>query len=672
MDRVNSTTVVRAAVHKQYRNIWCKKLPWSVDEATFRESARGLLCRNVAMGNTKKPEIRHQSRRDFATVGSRSTAINRNAARKVTKQTSRRKEKGGSSGSGGVPPWIRWSAVLGILGAICAVVGYWGLVFYFETRLPEVFAPEDYEARTQQVSRIFSEDGRVLLELGEERRTIVPAKQLPKIIKYAVLAAEDADFYEHDGLDYWGMARAMYKNLRDQRYSQGASTITQQVAKTFYLSTEKTIARKLKEVVLARQLEQKLSKDDILYLYLNQIYWGHGRYGVYEAARHYFAKKPSALSLAQAALLSGLIAAPERYTPFRNFAKAKERQAFVLDQMVSRGWIPKKRAEKAKRENVKAQLNIKHTNDRFIGVGAYATEAVRKQLKEELGSDRLKRGGLRIFTSLDARMQVHAERAVRNGLRNNLDRNYRFARPIARKGKKGVQRFIKRLTRRIPKRGVRSGEIVSGIVMSVDVKQKAYVVNFGMGPALMPFAHVERYSKSVPRRKARTLYAVGDVLRVSPKLDAPQPWGADDSRPQVNLEQGPQAALVAIAPRSRRIKALVGGYDFKSHPFNRAIQAKRQAGSTFKPLVYAAGMETGRIDPLTRVRNVPESYRMGPGRYWKPRNFGGTYDGKNYTLRQALAQSINIVAVKVLEKFVGVLQIIFYFYLIKHLIKLCQ
>ncbi len=537
---------------------------------------------------------------------------------------------------------FKWGIAAGLLGMILAMLGYWGLVFYFEHRLPEIFEPDDYIARTSQVTRVMSADGDVLSEIGHERRTVVASKDIPKLVKLAVLAAEDADFYDHDGLDYFGMARAMYKNVRDQKISQGASTITQQVAKTFFLSAERTVSRKLKEVVLARRLEHELAKDDILYLYLNQIYWGHGRYGVGEAARFYFGKKLSSLTLSDAALLAGMIAAPERFSPFRDERRATERRAFVLDQMARHDFIDRKRADHAKRQPIR--LNFR--GDPRLGLGGYAMDMVQAWLRDEFGAARVERGGLRVYTTLDARMQSEGEDAMQRGLRA-VDRKYDLARPIEHLSKRRIPAYVAKLQSGISDSGVRSGGVVLGVVTGVNRKDKSYSVDLGLGDCRLPFRVVDRYRGHL---EPWELFIVGDVLRVSPRLTLTVERMAMGARPTLNLDQGPQGALVAVDPHSRHIKALVGGFDHKTHPFNRAKSARRQAGSTFKPIAMAAALESGIYEPLSLLRNVPESYKMGGGRYWKPRNFSNTYDGRRYTARMALAKSINVIAVKIMEK----------------------
>ncbi len=538
--------------------------------------------------------------------------------------------------------WLRRGVLLMVLGLLSIVVSYWAVVFYFEHKLPDIFTVQDYLESAQEMSRVLGSKGEVLEELGEQKRTVALQEEIPELVKQAVLAAEDADFYTHGGLDYWGMARAMWRNIRQQRIREGASTITQQVAKTFFLSSERTISRKLREVVLARELEKKLSKDEILFLYLNQIYWGHGRYGVREAAQFYFGKTLAEVTLADAALLAGLIAAPERFSPFNDEQKARERRAFVLDQMAKHSFATSEATQAAKHEPIK--LNFAPTPE--LGVGAYAVAMVDRVVVEKVGEARMKRGGLRIYTTIDTRMQRAAELAMQKGL-EDIDLQYGLARPIEQLPTSRIPDRIEQLRRLHLSRGIRSGEVVLGVVTAKDTVAKYYVVNVGFGACRLPFAGVRRYTEGV---EPEALFEVGDVIRVSPRLALTGPWADDAIPPLVNLDLGPQGALVAIDPRTREVKSLVGGYDFDTHPFNRASMARRQAGSTFKPFVYAAALEAGVIEPTTRFDNVPESYRVGPHDFWTPRNYSGTYDGRSYTARLALAKSINVIAVKALEK----------------------
>jgi penicillin-binding protein 1A len=541
---------------------------------------------------------------------------------------------------------IRAAIILSLIGIVLAIGSYWSLVLYFESRLPPVFEPEDYVANAAQITRVYSRQGDVLAVIGDESRTVVPFEAFPKIVKDAVLAAEDADFYKHTGLDYWGMMRAMYANIRDQRIRQGASTITQQVAKTFYLTSERTFARKLEEIVLTRKLEQKLSKDEILYLYLNQIYWGHGRYGVVEAAWFYFRKDLQSLTLNECALLAGLISAPERFSPLRDMKKAIQRRDFVIDQMASKfDYVTPELATKIKREPIRP----KPEREPHIGLGRYGVDMVKRLLAEKFDSKLIRRGGLQVWTTIDTNMQRKAEASVTEKL-TELDRTYRLWKPIERKplSRERIPKYVQALRKKLPKKGLRSGRIVLGVVTGTDLKNHAYRVDVGLGDMHLPFSAVERYVQQ--GQTVDTLYRVGDVLRVSPRFNLENARDGVDTSNILTLDQGLQAALVSIEPKTRAIRAIVGGYSHSTHPFNRATLAKRQAGSTFKPIVFAAGIETGAISTDTTMINVPESYRNGRGRYWKPRNFSNKYDGKEYSMEEALAKSINVIAVKVLEK----------------------
>ena len=541
--------------------------------------------------------------------------------------------------------WVRGGLALFVFGIVCAVIGYWALIFYYQHQLPQIVSVEDYRKMARELTRIVSDDGAVLAELGEERRSLVDPSDIPKHVKDAVLAAEDADFYQHGGLDYFGMARAMYRNIRNVRIKEGASTITQQVAKTLFLSSERTVSRKLKEVVLAHELESKLSKDEILYLYLNQIYWGHGRYGIKEAARHYFGKSLKELTIADAALLAGLLPAPERFSPFNSEQKARERRAFVLDQMAQHGFLARELTDAAKREPMRLNL----TPDPNLGIGAYAAAMAEREVIEILGAERVKQGGLRIVTTIDVRMQREAERMVRSELAK-IDTQFGWAAPLEQLPPSRIPDRIAVMRDAVRGRGIRSGEIVTGVVTAVDAAHKSYSVHVGLGLGRLSFASLSRYRGG---RSPEAVFAVGDVLRVSPRLPLTGEWPDDARLPQLTAELGPQAALVAIDPATRAIKALVGGYDYETHPFNRASMSRRQAGSTIKPFVYGAALEAGVITPSTRFDNVPESYPTGGGKWWTPKNYSGGYDGKSYSARLSLAKSINVVAVKVLEK-VGV------------------
>jgi penicillin-binding protein 1A len=309
--------------------------------------------------------------------------------------------------------------------------------------------------------------------------------------------------------------------------------------------------------------------------------------------------------------------------------------------MVANGFVTSVDADNAKKEPIR--LNFK--GDPHIGLGSYAMDVVRREVVKHVGEERFKKGGLKVFTSLHSHLQREAEKSVQKGLRR-VDREYGLGTARKRVRKKHFARQLKRMKSLRAGSSVRSGEIVEGLITKVSPERQLLMVNFGYGNGQIPFTSLKRY---VGNGKPEQFYRVGDVIRVSPRDRWPQSLATDVKAPLLNIDQGPQAALVAIDPHSRQIKAMVGGYSHRTHPFNRAVQARRQAGSTFKPFVYGAAIESGIAHAMTEMQNLPESYRMGPGKYWKPRNFSKSYDGRFYTLRMALAKSINVIAVKVLE-----------------------
>ncbi|MEZ4266793.1 MAG: PBP1A family penicillin-binding protein [Myxococcota bacterium] len=417
--------------------------------------------------------------------------------------------------------------LLGVVGALLGFVLFRGVTVYLEAELPEVLTVADYRAHALQTTRVCAADGSVIAEWWRERRTVVPGDRIPLHVRLAAVAAEDGDFYEHEGLDIPGMLRAVVVNLRDGRYSQGASTITQQVARSFYLSQEKTLQRKVLEVFLARKLERHLEKDEILELYLNQIYFGHGRWGIAEAARHFLGKSVQALSVADAALLMGLVPAPERLNPIDDPEGARARRDRVLDRMVARGFVDAEAAQAAKRAPVP-----RVAKEDAVIPASWFVDAVRRRLEVAVGADRLTGGGLRIDTTLRPDAQAALEQAMATHL------------------------------------------------------------------------------------------------------------GTADA--------SPEGAAVLMDPATREVLALVGGKDFERSPYNRAVQARRQAGSTFKPFVYGAGMEAGVLTPATTYPNALTCY-PGGGRRWCPGNADGRHDGAQVTVAEALSRSLNVVAVQAMR-----------------------
>ena len=540
---------------------------------------------------------------------------------------------------------VRAAVLLGLLGAIGAVGFIW-VVGDVAEDLPRIFNYEEYLEHSDQASYILSAEGKILRAFFEERRTVVRKEEIPEVMKYAAIAAEDADFYSHEGIDYLGIARAMWKNIRERRFAQGASTITQQVARSFHLTQEKNIQRKLREAVLARELERRLTKDELISLYLNQIYFGHGRYGVEEASRFYFGRGVKELGLAEAALLAGVINSPERLSPYKHPERALKRRSYVLKQMVSKGFVDSERGEAA----LEAPLGILNSRPRRKDEAPYFVDVVRRRIKQTLGSDRLKKGGLRIETTLSLPAQHAAEEAVRKGLAQ-VDLDTQTWKPIKRfssreEGQKYLDKWAKKHGESLG-----DGKLIP-VVATGQVSEGRALVDTLTGEGVLELS-------AVASRLKAAIEGAAEGGPSAPSSFSPLRGGlyyasatgnSSGDRPVLQPEIGPQAALVAIDPTTREVRALVGGDDADRHPFNRAIQARRQAGSCFKPIVYAAGVETGSIKEDSLFFNTPETYRLPNGKSWVPRNFSGKYDGSRMSLADALSKSVNVVAVQVLSR----------------------
>jgi len=503
----------------------------------------------------------------------------------------------------------------GIVGAV-----FW--VYASDPALPRMSSARDY--RPPVVTRVTDRHGRLLGEILGERRTVVPLGRIPRVLRDAVLAAEDAEFYRHRGLDWAGMVRAFFANLRAGRFAQGGSTITQQVVKTFFLGPERTLRRKIQEVILARRLESELSKDEILFLYLNQIYFGHGRYGVEEAARYYFSHGVERVDLAEAALLAGLPQAPEALSPLKHADRAARRRAYVLDQMVRRGLATPDQARQATAK----KLPRRPRHEPHLGTAPEMVDRVRAELLARRGQAELDRLGAQVTTTLDASIQAAAREALEDGLRA-LDRRQRLARPIKRLEGEALARHLRGLR-------VRPGAAVDGIVVQVNDTRRAVQFDLGAGRRGSLDLGADGRVLEADKRPSE-VFKKGDVWRVRPDPDR----GAT----ALALDQLPQGALVALEPRTGEVRALVGGYDFLAGGFDRALAARRQPGSSFKPIVYAAAIESRRLTPATVIDDAPEVFAS-----WKPKNYdGGTFRGP-VRLRVALADSVNTVAVRVLEQ----------------------
>lgn len=517
--------------------------------------------------------------------------------------------------------------LLWILPALVAMgMGAAGGVFAaYVQDLPTLDALEQYSPSL--VTTLYSDEDEPFAAFFEQRRILVSLNKIPPYLIEALLATEDTRFYSHRGIDPRGIARALLTNLRTLRRAEGGSTITQQLAKVLFLTPEKSLARKMKEILLAFQIEREYPKDKILEMYFNQIYFGHGAYGVEAAAQTYFGKSVDELNLAEAAMLAGLPRAPNTYSPIVDKERARRRRGVVLQRMVEEGFITTEQAE--------AAAAIPFDERAFAAVRSqapYFVEYVRQYLEERYGSYALYHGGLKVYTTLNVRLQQAADQSLTQGLREiDQQKGLRLAGggPTAR------------VTPRRPGAPLRPGLVVEGVIQRVTAR--------GI------HVTVDGYSGEIPFKAMRV--AEGPKLadafhpddRVLVRLEA-----VDHNRKTLTLalaqEPEMEGALLALDPRTGQIKAMVGGYDFQRSKFNRAIQARRQPGSAFKPFVYAAAFDLG-LTPSTIFEDSPVSFPAtidGEQKEWSPENYDQTFRGP-VTLRQGLEQSINVVAVKLLE-----------------------
>ncbi len=542
-------------------------------------------------------------------------------------------------------PWKKWlkrAAAIAAIGAIVAALGIALVVRHFEAGLPGVGELRDYQA--PQVTRVLARDGTLLAELFTQRRTVVPIASLPAHVKLAVLAAEDAGFYEHQGLNYWGIARAMLVNLRSRGARQGGSTITQQVVKNLLLnSRERTLSRKIREALLSRRLEQELGKDEILELYLNNIYFGRGRYGIEEAARDDFGKSAKDLDDRRRQRSSpGRIADPRDYGPRASMPLALARRAYVLGQMREKGFLSD--AQWAGRD-----AGACHAGACDRGVErarARRPSSSAEGVLYRIEPDVARVGGFTITTSIDAKLQAAARRAVREALgaydkRHGAQDALKAPATADRKGRSPPPRDA--LT---PFEGTPSFEqhrVLVGTVAAADDAAGTFDVRVGTALGVVRLGDYERYN---PRGLAPSAFApVGARVRVS--LLGPVPAagaGGVEVRVPLRLESGPEGALVAIDVRTREILALVGSYEGQAGALDRATQSRRQPGSTFKPIVYSYAIHSRRFTPATLVDPTPDVFEGG----YHPSNFEGWKGHDPLRLREALANSVNVAAVRVL------------------------
>lgn len=516
---------------------------------------------------------------------------------------------------------------------IATTVAIYFIYSHINEDLPRISCLKNY--RPPGITTVYSDDNRKIAEFYEERRIVLSPSQMPKMLINAFVAAEDSRFFEHKGVDITSIIRAFLKNVEAGTVVQGGSTITQQVIKYFLLTSEKKYERKLKEAILAYRIEKAFSKEEILFLYLNQIYLGHGAYGVGAAAENYFGKSAKDLNLAECAMLAGLPKAPGKNSPFKNPKKAKERQLYVLNRMVTEGYITDKQAKEAG----SLTLDIKPRRNLYIEQVPFYTEHVRRYIEKKYGREALYRDGLKVYTAVNIEMQKAAREEIDKGLRV-IDKRHGYRGPVKHLKLEEIEEFSKKLQEKLNKDtfpGLYKGKIVKGVVIGVSKKDRIIAVRMGNDRGTIRAADM-RWAK-ISKIKS------GDVIWVKIKGK-----NKEESLWNLALEQTPkvQGALACVEAGTGLIKAMMGGRDFRESQFNRAVQSRRQPGSAFKPIVYAAAIDKG-YTPATEILDNAIVYK--PSRHsktWKPQNYGRKFYGP-ILLRKALAKSRNLATIQILR-----------------------
>ena len=508
-----------------------------------------------------------------------------------------------------------------------------GVFLAFESDLPQVTSLEEFQPNI--ITQVFAADGSVLGEFAIEKRIVVAFRDIPPVLRNAIVAVEDADFWKHIGINFWRIPGAALANWRSGRRGQGFSTLTMQLTRLLFLTPEKTYERKIKEGILAFQIEKNFTKEEILTLYCNQIYFGHGNYGVEAASRFFFSKPVRDLTLTEAALLAGIAQSPSRLSPIENPDRALARRNHVLDRMAEEKYVSREEAEAAKAQPLGLRLRREPPS-----IAPHFLEEVRKYLEREYGSQRIYQGGLRVYTTVDPALQRAAVRALRDGLRV-LDRRARgFVPPEPVLMKDGLLPDPLHLDEwDWP---FAAGDVVRGVVVASD--RATAVVQVGayrarLSPADVAWTRRTNVAEVLPRG-AVVPFRIVSLSEEGGRREA-----------KVALEQEPkvEGALLCVDVKTGAVRAMVGGYDFERSKFNRATQAMRQVGSAFKPVVYSAALETLGWTPASIIVDAPLSFPNPWNKtVWTPQNYDGAYMGP-ITLRHAIEHSRNIPAVKTLQ-----------------------
>ncbi|WP_291520001.1 penicillin-binding protein 1A [Acidovorax sp.] len=526
---------------------------------------------------------------------------------------------------------VLWLVGLGVAAGAALALGIALALAVAYPNLPDVSDLADY--RPKLPLRVYSSEGALLGEFGEERRNLTPIAEIPKVMTDAVLAIEDARFFEHGGVDYKGMVRAALANLGRVK-SQGASTITMQVARNVYLSSEKTFTRKIYEILLTFKLEHLLSKNQILEIYMNQIFLGNRSYGFAAASEAYFGKPLKSISVAEAAMLAGLPKAPSAYNPISNPKRARSRQLYIIERMEENGFITTQQAADAKKEELKIRTGPDSTRIH----AEYVAEMARQLIFSQYGNEAYTRG-LNVYTTINAAEQEAAYTALRRGIMD-YERRQQYRGPEKFVPLPSSTQEVEDAVDDALANHPDNGDVLSAVVLDANSKKitaarangdTLEIVGEGLKPAQSGLS-----DKAPPNIKIRR----GAIIRV---VKTPKNTWEITQLPEV------EGAFVALDPRTGSIRALVGGFDFDKNKFNHVAQAWRQPGSSFKPFIYSAALEKG-FTPATVVNDAPLFFDAGVtgGQPWEPKNYDGKYDGP-MSLRTGLAKSKNMISIRVLQ-----------------------
>lgn len=554
-----------------------------------------------------------------------------------------------------------------------AAAGIYGLFWHFSKDLPKIDSLKDYTPPV--ISEVFANDGKKVGEFWIERRILLDPEEMPRNMTDAIIASEDDRFWEHSGIDYIGIFRAMIENLKAHSIVQGGSTITQQVVKSLVLSNERTYVRKFKEAILAKRLEDKLSKDEILHLYLNQIFFGNRAYGVEAAAQNYFHKSAKELNIAEAAMIAGLAKAPSLDSPIKNFNRAKSRQEYVIDRMLNEDLIDEAQASKAKAFPLtlyKAPTD-KEFNKRYA---PWFVEEVRRQIIKKYGDRVPYTHGLKIYTTLDLQAQKAADQALWRGL-TEIHKRHGYNGPLKHLESSEFEDFIFKTHKKLFRdfldpdffiRGkdedlankptqLQFNKMYEALVIEVDTDamlvqvghHKGKIIRKDFGWARKRNNASSGWNDAIYLNNAKERFSRGDVIEVKLIDNKKDSKNYNTIDIYFSLEETPQieGALVSYNPHSGHMKALVGGKNFSpDNEFNRATQAVRQTGSVFKPFLYAGALDKNyKTDTI--IEDSPIRIPDGPHRYWEPKNYGGGYRGP-MTFQSALVFSRNVVSAKIM------------------------